>query len=806
MFAWLHPGRFARREAFEGPAEAAFPSLIAEERAAWAALPRAAQFYTAGVIGVGAYVLVTWFPRTYPRPLAFAALLVVACLTSICKVKLVLSAKNESTLSVAYASVLMGLILLGPHAAMVMAVAAAWTQCTFRVERRYPLHCTIFSMAAEAIAVQVTGVAYAWLGGPTAPLSFSDLPQPLVGAIAAHFFVNTGLVAGAIAASARQPWWRVWHDNFLWSGPSFLVAGVAGAVAAVVIERGQYAAAILMLAPVYLTYRTYRVFLGRLADQKRHVEETTALHHEAIEALTQARRAERALADEKERLSVTLRSIGDGVIATDLQGHVQLVNHAAEVLTGWTQEEAAGLPIARVFQSLDHDTREVCDPLADFNRDPGRPGVARFTMLAARDRSERPIEEMAAPLQDATGRTIGMVLAFRDISDALRMQAERARADKLASLGLLAGGIAHDFNNILMAVMGNVSMARATLPGPGPAVTALGQAEQACVRARHLTWNLLTFSKGGTPDKKTITLPGLLEETARLALCGSSVRYTLRVDPDLWPVHADDRQLVQVVNNILVNAQQAMPRGGTIAIVAENIVEREHRSEYALQGEPGSYVRISISDKGMGIPPENIGSIFDPYFTTKQAGSGLGLATSHSIIKNHGGFFLVDSALGRGTTVHVHLPASLGRALEESPGAIDGASRAGRILVMDGDATIRALAVSMLEFLGYTPDVVSTGTAAIERYKRALLKGRPYDAVILDLVVPEGMGGKEAMAQLGAIDRKVKAILSSGYVEESMMQDFEKLGFKAIIPKPFTIGELSRTLDAVMASHSQRVH
>jgi PAS domain S-box-containing protein len=532
------------------------------------------------------------------------------------------------------------------------------------------------------------------------------------------------------------------------------------------------------------------VFLGRLADQKRHVEETQALHREAIEALAQARRAERALADEKERLSVTLRSIGDGVIATDLQGRVQLVNHAAEQLTGWTQDEAIGLPIARVFHSLEHDE-----------------GAARFKMLAARDRSERPIEEIVAPLQDATGRTIGMVVAFRDISDALRIQEERARADKLASLGLLAGGIAHDFNNMLMAVMGNVSMARATMPTTGHAATALAQAEQACVRARHLTWNLLTFSKGGTPDKKTITLPRLLEESARLALCGSNVPYTLRVDPDLWPVHADDRQIAQVINNILINGQQAMPRGGTIEIVAENVVEHEQRSEYALQGEPGPYVRITISDSGMGIPPENLGSIFDPYFTTKQTGGGLGLAISHSIVKNHGGFFLVDSTLGRGTTVRVHLPASLDRELEESAGAIDRISGGGRrILVMDGDATIRALAVSMLEFLGYAPEVVSTGSAAVERYRRAFAKGRPFDAVILDLIVPEGMGGKEAIAQLGAIDHKVTAILSSGYVEDSMVQDFQKLGFKAIIPKPFTLVELSKTLTAVMMPRSSRVH
>jgi len=263
---------------------------------------------------------------------------------------------------------------------------------------------------------------------------------------------------------------------------------------------------------------------------------------------------------------------------------------------------------------------------------------------------------------------------------------------------------------------------------------------------------------------------------------------------------------VQVINNILVNAQQAMPRSGTIEIVAENVIEREHRSEYALQCEPGPYVRISITDQGMGIPPENLASIFDPYFTTKQAGSGLGLATSHSIIKNHGGYFLVDSTLGRGTTMRVHLPASLDREIEESEGAIDRINGGGRILVMDGDATIRALTVNMLEFLGYTSEVVSSGSAAVERYKRALDKGRRFDAVILDLVVPEGMGGKEAMAQLGVIDRKVNAILSSGYVEDSMSQDFHKLGFKAIIPKPFTIGELSKTLHAVMAPQSLRVH
>jgi PAS domain S-box-containing protein len=773
----------------------------------WRTLPRAARLYVATIITAGAYLTVRFFPLSYPRPLAFSALLVVACLTSVWKVKLLLSPNSDSTLSVSYAADLMALLLLGPRAATVVAVAGAWTQCTFKVKQRYPAYRTLFSMAGEAITIQATGLAYSWLGGLSEPLHFSNLPKPVVGAISTYFFVNTGLVAGAIALSARRSLWKVWHDNFLWSGPSFMVAGAAGAAGAVVIERGEYWLTILMLAPVYLTYKTYRVFLGRIEDQQGHLEESRKLHSEAVEALSLARRAERALAEEKERLSVTLRSVGDGVITTDLDGKIQLVNNAAETLTGWTQEEAIGQPIATVFQSLDRETRERCDFLAELSRNPDRPAFTRCTVLAARDLTEHPIEESAAPLRDAAGRTIGMVVAFRDISDALKMQGERARADKLASLGLLAGGIAHDFNNILMAIMGNVSMARATMPANGPAVAVLSEAEQACVRARQLTWQLSTFSKGGAPVKKTLTLSRILDESARLALRGSRARCTFHIEPELRTVHADDGQLVQVFTNVLINARQAMPHGGAIEIRARNVVERDERWEHALRVEAGPYVRVSITDKGIGIPEENLASVFDPYFTTKQQGSGLGLATAHSIIKNHGGYVSVESKLGHGTTMHVNLPASLDREVEDLADLVaPGEAGRGRILVMDDEAAIRTLAVNMLEFLGYKPEVVSNGAAAVERYKRALVKGRPFDAVILDLVVPDGMGGKEAMERLGEIDGKVKAILASGYAQDSTMTDYRELGFTAAIAKPFSLVELSRTLRSVTAARTPSVH
>jgi PAS domain S-box-containing protein len=588
-----------------------------------------------------------------------------------------------------------------------------------------------------------------------------------------------------------------------------MVAGAAGAVAAVVIQQGVYWVGLLMLAPVYLTYRTYQLYLGRIEDQRRHIEETRKLHREAVEALAQARRAEQALADEKERLSVTLRSIGDGVITTDLHGTVLLINKVAETLTGWTQEEAAGQPLAAVFQNFDLETRERCEsPLATAPRSVATLGVGRSTMLVARDLTERPIEQSAAPIRDAAGRTIGMVLAFRDITDAINVQEERAKASKLASLGLLAGGIAHDFNNILMAVMGNVSMARVTIPMSGPAASALAEAERACVHARHLTWQLLTFSKGGVPLKKTLPVSRVLTDSASLAVRGSNVTCTFNIAPDLWAVHADQGQLVQVFNNLLINAQEAMPHGGVVDIAAENVFEPGLRWEYALRVEPGPYVRISFTDQGIGILQEHLGKIFDPYFSTKQRGSGLGLATTYSIVKNHGGYVSVESKPGHGTTVYVNLPASLNREFEEPAEMLDEPSDAGRrrILVMDDEESIRTLASNMLDFLGFDAEVVDTGAAVLERYRTAQKSGRPFDAVILDLVVPGGMGGKETMEQLGEIDPTVKAIVASGYAQDPVMSGFGEYGFKGVIAKPYTLQELSKTLDSVVTGRKWSVH
>jgi len=512
--------------------------------------------------------------------------------------------------------------------------------------------------------------------------------------------------------------------------------------------------------------------------------------------ISQRKRMTQSLAEERERLAITLRSIGDGVIATDVAGRVTLLNPVAEQLTGWTQPEALGHPLAEVFEIVNERTRQpVASPVDQVLATGGTVGLANDTLLIARDGTERTIADSGAPIRDARGELSGVVLVFRDQTEKKRLDEELRRAQKLDSLGLLAGGIAHDFNNILTAIFGNISLARA-LSGPDePSSMRLLEAEKAIRRARDLTQQLLTFSRGGEPIRRPLQLALLIRETLTFALAGSEVRAELTLAPDLWTVEADEGQLGQVLHNLVLNAVQAMPGGGRLEVRARN-VEVQGAEPHPLP--PGAYVCLTVIDQGSGIPPRDLERIFDPYYTTKEQGRGLGLTVSFSIVRSHGGSIFVDSLPGLGSRFHVYLPASDRPARPASPAPQQVSSRHGRVLVMDDEATVREVAVAMLAHLGYQATGVRDGAEAVAVYHEARQHETPFDFVIVDLTVPGGLGGLETLQQLRRIDPAVRALVSSGYSRDPVMARYAEHGFCGVVSKPYRIEELGAALDEAL--------
>ena len=378
---------------------------------------------------------------------------------------------------------------------------------------------------------------------------------------------------------------------------------------------------------------------------------------------------------------------------------------------------------------------------------------------------------------------------------AARLDAALARASKLESVGVLAGGIAHDFNNLLTVVIGNLSLAKMDGRIEPDTIRFLDESEKAAARAKDLTQQLLTFSKGGEPVRISTRLPDIVREATQFGLHGSNVRSEFHIAPDLWAVEVDKGQIAQVVHNLIINASQAMPSGGLIGITLENHEAAPDSPRPGLT--PGRYVRISISDTGVGIGEENLARIFDPYFSTKPQGSGLGLATVYSIVKKHQGHIDVVSKVGQGTTFNVWIPAAL-KAPAASASSADDAGKPGRVLIMDDELSIRQLGSAVIKRMGLEVTAVNDGTSVVEEYAAATASGRPYDLVILDLTVPGGMGGAEAMQRLRKMDGKVRAIVSSGYSSDPVMANHVQHGFSARVPKPYTATDLIQVVTTVM--------
>jgi PAS domain S-box-containing protein len=540
---------------------------------------------------------------------------------------------------------------------------------------------------------------------------------------------------------------------------------------------------------------------------------------EAIRDITDRKKEQEDLKLFSEAIEVAM----DGVQIIDLAGTVVYSNKAAADIRGYTPAELSGTRVDEMF--------------AERTDVPWRKETERWSGECAvvnRNGATVPVSLSTSLVKDASGEPIAMIGIFRDITERKqaegilkqhhehlrrlveerttelseaneqlrneilnreKMEQEIVKAQKLESLGVLAGGLAHDFNNLLASIMGNISLAMMDLNPGDDAVRRLEVAEKVSLRAQDLTRQLLTFSRGGAPIKKAVAIGDLLREASAFALWGGRATCDFSLPDD--PLHADidEGQISQVLHNLLINADHAMPSGGVIEIRSENVNVDESSD---LPVPPGAYVKIGIRDHGTGIPPEHLSKIFDPYFTTKKMGSGLGLATSYSIIKRHGGHIAAESVFGEGATFTLHLPAAEAAATSARPDAERLQKGEGKILLMDDEEDVMRTTGDVLARLGYSVEFSRDGAQAIELYRAARESGKPFDAVIMDLTVPGGMGGVEALGKMREMDPAIKAIVSSGYSNDPIMAEYGKHGFSGCVAKPYRITDLDKTLHAVL--------
>ncbi|HEY6362442.1 MAG TPA: ATP-binding protein [Vicinamibacterales bacterium] len=758
--------------------------------------------YVGGVIVAGSALLLQHVPRAYPQPWLAFLLLLAALILSVFKLRLPLG-QNNSTMSMAYAVDFVALIMAGPDLAMVVAAAGVLMQCTVRVKKRQPLYRTAFSVASVTIAVHVCGWVWGVLGGDVhheAPLY--GLAVPLSAAAMTYFAVNTMLVAGAIGLSSGVSTLREWNREFFWSAPAYFLSAAVAAMVTLAITHGSYILLPLAASPLYLSYRAYRMSVGRIEEERRHAQELAGMIATTQQALARATESETALAAEKEqlalmsaRLGVTLRTISDGVVTVDRSGAIILLNEGAQKLASVTPQEATERGLCMMLNGLGFRLEECRTALHRVLED-GTTVRLRNDTTDAGATDQRLVEVTATPTRDTDGQVGGAVWVLRDITDEALVEHERAKSARLESLGVLAGGLAHDFNNILMGVTGNLSLAQSMVSPDNKALLArLTNASAACARARGVTNQLLTFAKGGAPVKKTASIRELVTECTRFALSGSPVKPAFDVHPDLWAADVDTGQVGQVVQNLVLNAMQAMPKGGVLEVALHNIDLDAASIPADAPLVAGKYVRLSVRDTGTGIPAEVLNRIFDPYFSTKEKGSGLGLAISYSIVRAHGGAITVESEIDVGSCFTVYLPASPAvAAAQAAPRPEINMRRTGRVLIMDDEDMVAEVAQEMIESLGYTTRRACNGDEAIRMFNEAEQTGEPFDLVLLDLTVPGGMGGAEAVKYIREMRNDVCVLVNSGYADDSVLARYRDYGFDGVLAKPFTLTDLRRVL------------
>lgn len=492
-------------------------------------------------------------------------------------------------------------------------------------------------------------------------------------------------------------------------------------------------------------------------------------------------------------MGVILGELREAVVAVDADGCVMLLNAKAEQLLGVPSQAALRNPVADLFRLVHRESgKPGPDPVAAALTTGEPAGLnEEFALADQGGVARRPIVWSCRPLVGPDGMPRGAVIVFRDPAELALTPEEIIRANRFDALGQLAGGIAHDFNNLLTTILGGVSLAK-----DGRDSSGLENSERACLAAKALSKQLLTFSKGGSSARQNVAPAEIIADAVRVAAAGSVVRVDVNVAPDLKPVSVDRGQILQVFQNLVINATQAMPAGeGNIWITAATVRLAEGEVPPLPAGE---YVSVEVKDNGAGIPPENIEKIFSPFFTTKKTGTGLGLSTVASIVKRHGGQIGVQSEVGVGTTFTVFLPPASEEIKVEARRAPTLRYGTGRVLFMDDDPEISSLTAAMLDSLGYKYDLARNGDEAIQLYKRYLNIGRPYDTVIMDLTIIGGMGGEQCFRCLRELDPDVRAIIASGYDNDDMARQYLDMGFCGYLTKPYRVADLGRMIKTVV--------